>query len=383
MEKLLDGVEVEWKTLGELGEFTRGNGLQKKDFTESGIPCIHYGQIYTYYGNFAEETKSFVSSNLAKRLKKAQKGDLIIATTSENIEDVCKPLVWLGEDEVCVSGETYVFKHNQNSKYILYYLQTPMFFDYKKQNRTGTKVIRVHGDKLAKFEIPIPPLKVQEEIVRILDTFTELTAELKAELKARKKQYTYYRDKLLSFEDEEVEWKMLGEVFHMQAGKNISSSNIKAEFSAEYKYPCFGGNGVRGYVKVNSHDGEHLLIGRQGALCGNVQQMNGKFYATEHAVVLTAKENIDIGWAFHMLTLMNLNQYATQSAQPGLAVGRVERLQIPIPSIDEQERIASLLDKFYTLTSSITEGLPREIELRQKQYEYYRNMLLSFPKQEG
>lgn len=163
MKKLLDGVQVEWKSLGQIGEFIRGSGLQKSDFTENGVGCIHYGQIYTYYGNFAYETKSFVSPTLATKLRKAQKGDLIIATTSENIEDVCKPLVWLGEDEVCVSGETYIFKHNQNPKYLAYYLQTPMFFDYKKQNRTGTKVIRVHGDKLEKFKLPIPPLKYKKK----------------------------------------------------------------------------------------------------------------------------------------------------------------------------------------------------------------------------
>jgi len=142
-------------------------------------------------------------------LRKAQKGDLIIATTSENIEDVCKPLVWLGEDEVCVSGETYVFKHNQNPKYLAYYLQTPMFFDYKKQNRTGTKVIRVHGDKLGKFEIPLPSLSEQELIVSILDKFNTLTnsitQELTREIELRKKQYEYYRNMLLSFPKEEVE----------------------------------------------------------------------------------------------------------------------------------------------------------------------------------
>jgi len=194
--------------LGEIGKFVRGSGLQKSDFAESGVGCIHYGQIYTYYGNFAYQTKSFVSPTLAKKLRKAQKGDLIIATTSENIEDVCKPLVWLGEDEVCVSGETYVFKHNQNPKYLAYYLQTPMFFDYKKQNRTGTKVIRVHGDKLEKFEIPLPPLPEQERIVSILDKFdaltTSITEGLPREIELRQKQYEYYRNMLLTFPKKEA-----------------------------------------------------------------------------------------------------------------------------------------------------------------------------------
>ncbi|MCB1659353.1 MAG: restriction endonuclease subunit S, partial [Pseudomonadales bacterium] len=106
----------------------------------------------------------------------------------------------------------------------------------------------------------------------------------------------------------------------------------------------------------------------------------GKFYATEHAVVVTAKGGINIDWAFHLLTYMNLNQYASQSAQPGLAVGKIETLQIPIPPLTEQARIVAILDKFDALTNSITQGLPREIELRQQQYEYYRDLLLSFAK---
>ncbi|NCA86686.1 MAG: restriction endonuclease subunit S, partial [Clostridia bacterium] len=169
-----EGKEVEWKTLGEVGTFVRGNGLQKKDFTESGVGCVHYGQIYTYYGTFTDKTKSFVSEELSKKLRKAQKGDLIIATTSENIEDVCKTVVWLGEEEICISGETYIFKHNQNPKYLAYFLQTQMFFNFKIQNVTGTKVIRVHGDKLRTFKIPIPPLSEQERIVGILDKFDAL-----------------------------------------------------------------------------------------------------------------------------------------------------------------------------------------------------------------
>ena len=233
--------------------------------------------------------------------------------------------------------------------------------------------------------IPLPSVEIQAEIVRILDTFTALTAELTAELTARKKQYNYYRDQLLSFDDGEVEWKTLGDILNMRAGQHISASKIMPAQDNEYIYPCFGGNGIRGFVKDKSHEGAYLLIGRQGALCGNVQRMKGKFYATEHAVVAIPRHEhkIDIDWAFHMLTLMNLNQYASQSAQPGLAVGKIQTLKIPLPSIRTQKNIAKILDKFDTLTNSITEGLPREIELRQKQYEYYRDLLFSFPKPES
>lgn len=199
------GVKAEWKTLGELGQFIRGNGLQKKDFKESGVGCIHYGQIYTYYGAHADKTITYISEELAKKMKKAQKGDLIIATTSENVEDVCKTVVWLGEQEIAISGETYIFKHNQNAKYIAYHLQTNLFFKYKRQYVTGAKVTRLSGSKLASFSIPIPPLSEQNRIVEILDKFDTLVNDnkigLPAEIATRRKQYEYYRGKLLEFKN--------------------------------------------------------------------------------------------------------------------------------------------------------------------------------------
>jgi len=189
--------DVEHKPLGEIGEFVRGSGLQKKDFTESGVGCIHYGQIYTYYGIFAYKTKSFVSPQFAKTLKKVRTGDLIIASTSENVEDVCKTVAWLGSDEIVTGGHSTIFKHNQDPKYLSYYFTTQKFFDEKRKYARGTKVIDISAKDLAKVQIPIPPLPIQREIVRILDNFTELTAELTA----RKKQYEYYRDKLLTFNE--------------------------------------------------------------------------------------------------------------------------------------------------------------------------------------
>lgn len=189
--------------LGEIGTFTRGSGLQKSDFVKSGIPCIHYGQIHTYYGTFADKTKSFVSESTAKKLKKAKYGNLVIAGVSEDKEAVCKAVVYLGKDEVCVSGDTFVFSHSQNPKFIGYIFQTENFSIYKQKYSNGTKVIRLNIDKLKQFQIPIPPLEIQEKIVSILDKFESLANDLSqglpAEIKARKKQYEYYREKLLSF----------------------------------------------------------------------------------------------------------------------------------------------------------------------------------------
>ncbi len=190
-------------SLGELGTFTRGNGLQKKDFTPTGVGCIHYGQIYTYYGTYAKKTKSFVSPEFAQKARKAKYGDLIIATTSENDEDVCKAVTWLGDDEIAVSSDACFYAHTMNPKYVAYYFQTEQFQMQKRNFITGTKVRRVNAKDLAKIKIPVPPLAEQERIVSILDKFDTLTNSisegLPKEIELRRKQYEYYRNELLSF----------------------------------------------------------------------------------------------------------------------------------------------------------------------------------------
>jgi len=187
---------VEYKAIGDFGELVRGNGMPKSDFVESGVGCIHYGQIYTYYGIWTTETISFVSAEKAKKLAKVDPGDLVITNTSENIDDVCKAVAWIGESQIVTGGHATVLKHNQDPKYLSYYLQTPQFFAEKKKHATGTKVIDVSAKNLAKIRIPVPPIEVQREIVKVLDTFTKL--------EARRRQYQYYRDALLNFADASV-----------------------------------------------------------------------------------------------------------------------------------------------------------------------------------
>ena len=200
-EKLLtfDDKSV-YTTLGKVGEFTRGNGLQKKDFTESGFPCIHYGQIHTSYNTSAYSTISYCSKSLAKKLKKAKYGDLLIATTSEDVDACCKAIAWLGEGEVAYSGDSYCFSHNENPKYMAYLFQCNMFYNQKKTSATGAKVIRVSGDSMSQFILPIPSLAVQQSIVEKLDAFESLISSLKEEIALRQKQYEYYREKLLTFD---------------------------------------------------------------------------------------------------------------------------------------------------------------------------------------
>ena len=189
--------------LGDIGSIVRGNGLQKRDFTEEGVGCIHYGQIYTKYGMVAEKTISFVEESLAEKLRKVEKGDIIFAVTSENIEDLCKCVVWLGEEEIVTGGHSAILKHNQNSKFLAYYFQTEAFHSQKRKLATGTKVMDVTATKLEEILIPLPPLEEQQRIVDILDRFDRLCNDisegLPAEIEARQKQYEYYREKLLSF----------------------------------------------------------------------------------------------------------------------------------------------------------------------------------------
>ena len=199
-EKLLtfDDKSV-YTTLGKVGKFTRGNGLQKKDFTEYGFPCIHYGQIHTSYNTSTFSTISYCSKSLAKKLKKAKYGDLLIATTSEDVDACCKAIAWLGEGEVAYSGDSYCFSHNENPKYMAYLFQSNMFYNQKKTSATGAKVIRVSGDSMSQFILPIPSLAIQQSIVEKLDAFESLISSLKEEVALRQKQYEYYREKLLTF----------------------------------------------------------------------------------------------------------------------------------------------------------------------------------------
>ena len=145
------------------------------------------------------------------------------------------------------------------------------------------------------------------------------------------------------------EWERIGNVFSLQAGKNIKASEIKDDYTKGY-YPCYGGNGVRGFVNHFNHEGDYPLIGRQGALCGNVNRATGKFYATEHAVCVDTFAETDISWACLFLEALNLNQYATATAQPGLAVSNINKVLIPIPPQSEQKRIVKMID---SLNSSL------------------------------
>jgi type I restriction enzyme S subunit len=206
-----DEEKVQYLPMGNesIGKFIRGGGLQKKDFSETGVGCIHYGQIYTYYRTYTDKTKSFVSVEFAKKARMAKHGDLVIATTSENDEDVCKAVAWLGDGKIAVSSDACFYSHKLNPKYVAYFFQTEQFQKQKRPFITGTKVRRVNADDLAKIKIPVPSPEEQGRIVTILDKLDRITTlisdGLPKEIKLRKKQYEYYRDLLLTFPKNNIE----------------------------------------------------------------------------------------------------------------------------------------------------------------------------------
>ena len=390
LERLLDGEKVEWKTLGEVGTFVRGTSFQKKDFEEKGVGCIHYGEIYTRYSLFAEKTISYLNEEIANKARKAGYGDLIIATTSENDDDVCKSVAWLGSENIVVSNDACYYHHTLNPKYVAYFFRTDEFQRQKRTYITGTKVKRVNANDLAKITIPIPPLRVQSRIVEILDKFTQLEAELEA----RNKQYDFYRNRLLDFalRDDlvgQVEWKTLGEVAEY-VRERIAVDQLCAQtyVGVDNLLPNRAGKQDSNYLPT---EGNAIAYQPNDILIGNIRPYLKKIWKADNeggasADVLVIRSTTQLlvpGYLYHLLADNRFFSYDMQHAKGAkMPRGNKEKILdyvLPLPPLSEQRRIVDFLDRFDTLTNSISEGLPREIALRRKQYEYYRDALLRFP----
>ena len=195
----LEGKENHIVPFGDICEMMKGDGVQKADFADEGIGCIHYGQIYTHYGSFTYTTNKCVSQEVFNKAKKASKGDLVMTDTSENVEDICKTVAYLGEDDIAVSNHALIIKHKQNPKFLSYSTLTRSFFVQKRKYVVGVKVSGIKPDDLAKIKIFLPSIEEQQRIVSILDTFEASIQNLEAQLEQRQKQYEYYRNKLLTF----------------------------------------------------------------------------------------------------------------------------------------------------------------------------------------
>lgn len=370
MGKLLDGAEVEWKALGEVAAYEQPTKylVKSKNYSdEFDTPVLTAGK--TFILGYTDETKG---------INTASESPVII------FDDFTTANKWVDFDFKAKSSAMKMITSKDESRFLLKYV-------YYWINTIPNQL--VDGDhkrqwisNYSKINVPIPPLNIQAEIVRILDAFTQLTAdltiELNAELVGHKQQYAYYRKKVLTFE--EVEWKALGDL-----AENLDSKRkpITSGLRESGDIPYYGASGIVDYVKDYIFDGDYLLVSEDGAnlIARSTPiafSISGKNWVNNHAHVLKFETYAERRYVEYYLNSIDLTPYISGAAQPKLNQKNLNSIKIPSPSLEEKERIVTILDKFDALTTSLTEGLPREIALRQQQYEYYRELLLSFPKAE-
>ena len=370
--RLLQGEEVVWKPLGEVADFQNGFAFKSNLFRDDGEAIVRITNIDGKSVDLSD-VKYFSISDYSTNMSpyKINKGDILIAMSGATTGKIgfynYEYTSYLNQRV----GKFIPKTHILNNRYLYHYLLSKVEEIYiiagggAQPNLSSNKLME-------KIQIPLPPLSVQQEIVRILDKFTQLEAELEAELDCRKRQYEYYRNKLLSYEGNEVEWKTLGEVcINIFSGKNKDRNDNAS-------YPIYGSTGIIGKTNKKAFSSKQILVARVGANAGYVHIAEGEYDVSDNALIIQHNENINLKFLYYILVNIKLNQYAKGGGQPLITARELKSIIIPLPPLEEQQRIASILDKFNTLVNSISEGLPKEITLRRKQYEYYREKLLTF-----
>lgn len=363
---------VEFKLLGDIAGLVRGNGMPKAVLTDDGIGAVHYGQIYTRYGVWATETVSFVSPATAVKLAKVDPGDLIVTNTSENIDDVGKAVAWLGERQIVTGGHATVIKHQLEPKYLSYWFASESFDRQKRKLASGTKVIDVSAKQLEKVRIPVPPAEVQREIVRILDQFTQLEAKLEAELTARRRQYGYYLRSLISGDDSGRR-AALGDVL-----KSVRTpAGVKrSAYGDGTMIPIVdqGQSPIAGYTDdefFRIPEGEYIVFGDHTRA---VKWVNFSFAPGADGIkVFRTSDEVIPRYAYFAFLQLDIpdrgyNRHWTVARE----------IEIPIPTLERQREVVRMLDEFDTVVNDLRLGLPAELAARRKQYEYYRDKLLTF-----
>ena len=371
IEKLLNGAEVQWMPLGEVAELKRGTTITKKTSSEGRYPVISGGQQPAYYID-----------------KFNRDGETITVAGS----GAYAGFVMYWNEPIFVS-DAFSIKADETrvlSRYIFHYLLNIQ--DKIHELKAGGGVPHVYAKDVARFLMPIPcpdnpkkSLDIQRKLVDILDKFTTLEAELEAELDCRKRQYEYYRNQLLSFDMltrggqklNNVEIIALGEMGSVQRGKRLT----KRDLNHNGRYPVFhGGIEPIGYYSSSNREANSVMVINVGASAGTVGYSSKEFWSSDGCFCFSHCEQLNQKYLFYALQSMenSIKGQVRKAGIPTLDNKVVEKLKIPIPPLADQQRIVSILDKFEALTTSISEGLPKEIALRRKQYEYYRNQLLSF-----
>ena len=405
LEKLLDGAEVEWKPLKDVAEYIRGVTYNKANESTNNIG---YKVLRANNITLSSNTLNFDDIKVIKfdtKVKSSQmlyKNDILISAASGSREHVGKVAFIYQDIDYYFGGFMGVIRCNNdvNPRYLFHIFTSSIFQDYLNEVLNSSTINNLNSKVMDSFRLPIPPLSVQTEIVRILDALTALTSELTSELTLRRKQYEYYLDNLLSKEELGkigFEWKCLKDIcdyvdFRGKTPKKtesgiflVTAKNIKKGF-IDY-------NASKEFVS----ESDYIEIMRRGlprigdvlitteAPCGNVAQIDKEDIALAQRVIKyrSSNENILDNTFLKFMLLskefqVNLIKLSTGGTVKGIKGSTLHKMKIKIPPIDEQKRIVSILEKFEILTNSITEGLPLAIEQSQKRYEYYRELLLSF-----
>ena len=395
LEQLLDGQKVEWKKLGEVAEFYGGlTGKSKEDFSEGNAYYISYKNIYENYAVDASRLEK-VNVEEGERQHAVQYGDVLITGSSENLEEagmssvvtfVPEPPIYLNSFSFGVRFHQYIELSPEFTKHLF---RSHLMRKQIMNTAQGVTRFNVSKRRFATIEIPLPSLSVQSRIVEILDKYTALEAELEEQLQAeqslRTKQYQHYREQLLNFSSTppphgfNVIWRKLGEVCDIKTGKGVT----KKDAVKEGEYPIIsGGMTPMGYIDKYNREANTVTVSRVGANAGFVNYLFEKFYLNDKCFsVIPQVKDIDAKFLFYVLKNREQQIVALQSlgGVPTINTTKLGSIEIPLPPLSEQARIVEILDKFDTLTNSISEGLPLEIQLRKQQYEYYREQLLAFP----
>ena len=395
--RLLQGAEVVWKPLGEVCEFSN-TGVDKKTIEgEKKVRLLNFVDVF-HKQYITKETPTMIVSASDKKILDCNilKGDVFITPSSEILDEIGYSATAI-ED---IKGAVYsyhIMRLRVYNKEILH----PEYLAYLFSSNSVRKQIRIKAQGITRFgltlprwksiQIPLPPLSVQQEIVRILDKFTQLEAELEAELDCRKRQYEYYRNKLLTFNEivgAEIVWKTLGEVA-TYSDKRIKASSVEENnyIGVENLLQNKAGKIISNYVpsegNVTAYNINDVLIGNIRPYLKKIWLADNNGGASGDVLVIHLIDNsVNAKYLYHILAddkFFNYNmKYAKGAKMPRGDKQKIMDYPIPLPSLSKQQRIATILDKFDTLVNSISEGLPKEIALRRKQYEYYREQLLCF-----
>ena len=397
---------VEYKKLGEVAtNMFRGNGIKRDEVTENGTPCVRYGEIYTTYDIWFDTCVSHTDVDRLKSPKYFGYGAVLIAITGESVLDIAKSTVYVGYERCLAGGDILVVEHEQNPKYMGYVLSTTDAQDQKSAGKIKSKVVHAIAKDLAEITIPIPPPSVQEEIVRILDEYTNLEAELEAklseEIELKQKQYEVYRDELLTFGDN-VEYKSLKDLYEYRRGS----------FPQPYTNMSFyGGDNAAPFVQVADvcDDGFCLadktkqtiskiaqpksVFVKKGTVIVTLQGTIGRVAITQYdayvdrtLAIFTKCKVSDLNKQYFSYCLKSIfdekKKLARGSTIKTITKEEFSEFVIPVPSPTEQERIVKTLDKYDTYTRDMISTLNTELESRKKQYAYYRDQLLTFKRKE-